>query len=332
MSKADASHLSGRDYSVGINTLLLKEAKGVTKTDKLVLFSIKNIYVVIRVAARMLLGKKKRDRLYIGRGISFKSFLYKSVKLLRMNNSLLSVHLPKFGCHAYCRVGDSFDDFVIMTQHEDFLLERFSCKKGDIVVDVGAHIGQYTITSSARLGPNGKVVAIEADPANFEMLKLNINLNQFTNVLPINYAVSSKEEKIKLYLPSQESGFTKYNTINTDRARTEKDKFIQVNANTLDNLLQQNGISHEDVNWIKIDVEGAEYEVLKGATSILSKSKDIALLIEVHNLAGGNNFYTQIVEFPCSYGFKIEFEKKYESGERHIIVRKSKDTANVGLK
>ena len=76
-----------------------------------------------------------------------------------MNNSLLSVHLPKCGCQAYCRVGDSFDDFVIMTQHEDFLLERFSCKKDDIVVDVGAHIGQYTITSSTRLGPNGKVVS-----------------------------------------------------------------------------------------------------------------------------------------------------------------------------
>ena len=233
-----------------------------------------------------------------------------------MDNSLLSVHLPKYGCQAYCRVGDSFDDFVIMTQHEDFLIERFSCKKNDIVVDVGAHIGQYTITSSTRVGPNGKVVAIEADPSNFEMLKRNINLNQFTNILPINYAVSSREEKVKLYLPSQESGFTKYNTIMTDRARIEKDKFIQVNANTLDNLLEQNGISHEEVNWIKIDVEGAEYEVLKGATNILSKSKDIALLIEVHNLAGGTNFYTQILELLCSYRFKIEFEKQYEYGRK----------------
>ena len=43
----------------------------------------------------------------------------------------------------------------------------------------------------------------------------------------------------------------------TDRARTEKDKFIQVDANTLDNLLKQNGICHEEVNWIKIDVEGS---------------------------------------------------------------------------
>ena len=54
----------------------------------------------------------------------------------------------------------------------------------------------------------------------------------------------------------------------------------------------------------------AEYEVLKGATNILSKSKDIALLIEIHNLAGGTNFYTQILELLCSYRFKMEFEKQ----------------------
>src|SRR5436309_15825566 len=100
------------------------------------------------------------------------------------------------------------------------------------------------------------------------MLKSNVKLNQFTNVLSLNCAVSSEEEQLKLFLPSQDSGLTKYNTIMTDRASTEKDKFIQVNANTLDNLLQQNGI--DEVNWIKIDVEGAEYEVLKGATNILS--------------------------------------------------------------
>jgi FkbM family methyltransferase len=328
MSKADTSHLSGRDNSVGINTLLLKEVKAVTKKDKLVLFSLKNIYVATRIVTRMLLGKKKRDRLYIRKGISFKSFLYKSVMLFRMNNSLLKVYLPKYGCQAYCRVGDSFDDFVVMTQHEDFLIERFLCKKNDLVLDVGAHIGQYTITSSMRVGPKGRVVAIEADPSNFEMLKSNVKLNQFTNVLSLNCAVSSKEEQLKLFLPSQDSGLTKYNTIMTDRASTEKDKFIQVNANTLDNLLQQNRIREEDVNWIKIDVEGAEYEVLKGATNILSKSKDIALLIEIHNLAGGINFHTQIVEFLVSYGFKIEFEKTYDSGERHIIARKSKDNTN----
>jgi FkbM family methyltransferase len=156
------------------------------------------------------------------------------------------------------------------------------------------------------------------------MLNRNIKLNKLTNVIPLNYAVYSKETKLKLYLPVEESGFTIYNTIMVNRTASEG-KFIEVNANTLDNLLlqQQNGISHPSINWIKIDVEGAEFEVLKGATNILSKSKDIALLIEVHNLHGGTNLYRQIVEFLNVYNFKIEFENTYESGEKHIIVRKS---------
>ena len=61
---------------------------------------------------------------------------------------------------------------------------------------------------------------------------------------------------------------------------------------------------------------------IKGAEGILSNSKDIALLIEVHNLSSGTNLYESISKFLGPYNFKIEFEKKYESGERHIIARK----------
>jgi hypothetical protein len=69
-------------------------------------------------------------------------------------------------------------------------------------------------------------------------------------------------------------------------------------------------------------VEGAEYEVLKGATNMLSKSKDISLLIEIHNLSQGANLYKPILKLLDSYHFRIDFEKAYDSGERHIIARK----------
>ena len=102
-----------------------------------------------------------------------------------------------------------------------------------------------------------------------------------------------------------------------NRAKTDE-KFIEVNANTLDYLLQQNGI--RDANWIKIDVEGAEFEVLKGAHNILSNSKDIALLIEVHGLDN----YIPVIEFLHSYNLNVEFEMSNENGDwRHIIARKS---------
>jgi FkbM family methyltransferase len=148
-------------------------------------------------------------------------------------------------------------------------------------------------------------------------------LNKMTNIKSLNYAVYSKQGKIKLYLPNEQAGHTIYNTVISDRAQSEK-KFVEVEASTLDCLLQSNGIKQEDINWIKIDVEGAEYEVLKGATNILSNSKDISLLIEIHNLSEGMNLYKPIVEFLDSYRFRIDFEKTYEGGEKHIIARTQK--------
>ena len=106
------------------------------------------------------------------------------------------------------------------------------------------------------------------------------------------------------------------------------ERTLEVNADILDNLLNSNGIKYEDVNWIKIDVEGAELEVLKGATNVLSKNKDISLLIEVHNLGDGKNLYGSIIDLLNNYNFKIEFEMKHEGGERHLIVQKIPSNLN----
>ena len=299
----------------GLNYWLLKETKGVRTLDKCILYCLKVIYLGLRILLRISLGRKRRDRIFIEQGFDFNTFLYRVFKILRLDNSmLLKISVPKYDYKFYCRINR--EDLVFMTNHEEDIIEHFTPKGGDIVVDIGAHMGRYTIISSKRVGANGKVVAIEADPSNFEMLKSNIKLNQLTNVTPLNYAVYSKETKIKLYLPEVESGYTIYNTIMYNRARTE-DKFVEVNANTLDHLLQLKGIM--EINWVKIDVEGAELEVLKGATNVLPKSKDIALLMEVHGL----NNYRPVVEFLSSYNFKIEFEKSNKNGDwRHIVVRK----------
>jgi FkbM family methyltransferase len=234
--------------------------------------------------------------------------------------ALCKFRIPKYNYEFYCR--NNNDDFQTMTFHEDDIIEHnFTPKEDDIVIIVGAHIGPYTLKASRHVGLNGKVVAIEADPENFNILNRNIQLNKLTDVIVLNYPAYSKEDKIKLYLLREESSYTKYNTIMTDRTGNEK-KFVEVQANTLDYLLHSNGIKHESVNWIKIDVEGAELEVLKGATNVLSKSTDIALLIEIHNLSIHNTtLYEPIKEFLNSYNFKIEFEKVVYTGERHIIAR-----------
>ena len=301
----------------GLNSWLLKETKGVRALDKGILYFLKIAYLSLRILLRLALGRRRRDRIFIERGFDFNTFLYKVFKVLGIGNSmLLRINVPKYDYKFYCRINNR-EDLVFMTNHEEDIIEHFTPKEGDIVVDIGAHMGRYTIIGSKRVGAQGKVVAIEAHPENFEMLNSNIKLNQLTNVIPLNYAVFSKETKIKLYLPEVESGYTIYNTIMSNRARTE-DKFVEVNANTLDYILQSKEIT--DVNWIKIDVEGAEFEVLKGAHNVLSNSKNISLLIEVH----GKDTYEPIIKSLRSYNFKIDFEKTYENGEKHIIALKDR--------
>ena len=71
---------------------------------------------------------------------------------------------------------------MIMTIHEDDILQLFRPTKGDIVVDLGAYLGRYTLTSSNLVGENGRVVAIEGDPSHYEMLDKNLKLNKVSNV------------------------------------------------------------------------------------------------------------------------------------------------------
>ena len=203
--------------SVSMDNLLLLEVKGITKKDKFVLFFLKNMYLGLRVSSMFVLSKKKRDFSNIERGISFKGFLYKSVKFLGMDNLVLKVNVPKYGFQAYCRIEDEFNDFVLMTQHEHDLIDRFFPKEGDVAIDIGAQIGLYTITSSKHVGQNGKVIAIGPDPADFEILNRNIKSNNLTNVMPFNYIAYSKEMEMVLveYL----------------------DNTVPVHINTLDNLL-----------------------------------------------------------------------------------------------
>jgi len=297
-----------RDPSV--DDLLLYETQGVTKRDQFVLFCLRNIYPVARAVRMLILGKKKGD-------FSFKGFFRRSVNLLRLDNLLFKVKVPKYGYQAYCRTKDKFNDFAIMTGHEHDLLEWFAPKNGDIVVDVGAHIGLYSIISSKRVGPKGKVVAIEADPSNFEILSRNLGLNNLTNVKALNCIAYSIEAQMAL---------ADYDTILSGKNQKypSTEKTVDVQVNTLDNLLQRNGI--KQVNWIKIDVEGAELDVLKGAHNTLSNSKDVSILIEIHGIS---HLYKPIMELLCSYNFKIEYEKSFnyqrqnKRGAKNVLLRKS---------
>ena len=286
-------------------------------------------YITLRLILRVLLGRQRRDKIhFLGKlirenGISPSYVLMTHLhQFLHRNNKdgvyLLKIHVPKYHYKYFCRIEKG--DFL--PGHEHHLVGRFTPKEGDIVIDIGAHIGLYTITSSKQVGNTGKVVAIEADPDNFELLKRNIALNNLTNVLPLNYAVFSTKTRIKLY---EQSASAKYNSVILARA-AKTENYVEVNADTLDSILEQNGINQ--VNWIKIDVEGAEFEVLKGSTKTLS-SNDISLLVEIHNIDDPHH-YDNIVDFLKYHNYEITFEQHYDnSGESHVIFRKKNNNRHI---
>ena len=290
--------------------------------DACVMPLLRSSYLILRLFLRLLLGRRRRDKIHFLR----KFWLDNSPSYLlmaRLHNlfgknkdrvHLLKIHMPKYHYKYFCRIGKG--DFL--PGHEEHLLQRFTPREGDTVIDIGAHIGRYTITSSKQVGSTGKVVAIEADPDNFQLLKRNIALNNLTNVLPLNYAVFSTRTRMKLY---EQSASAKYNSIMLTRARTMN--YVEVNADTLDSILEQNRINQ--VNWIKIDVEGAEFEVLKGSTKTLS-GNDISLLVEIHNIDDPSH-YDNILDFLKYHNYEITFENRYGSGESHVIFRKNNNAS-----
>jgi FkbM family methyltransferase len=297
--------------------------------DRCILTILRARYLFFRMLFRLCLGKRRRERskffrsIYVGNytipSFGLIKFLYRSMKYLKLGNpTLLKVYANDHGYKYHCKLED------FNPAREEDIIKLFRPKEGDVVIDVGAHIGKYTILASKMVGSAGKVIAIEAHPANYDILNKNIVLNKLSNVVTLNYAVHSKEDIVKLYeaAPAHEEGFTIYNTIMSDRETVNNQKYIEVKANTLDSLMLANGINQ--VNWIKVDVEGAEFEVLKGSTSVLSSSKDISILLEVHNVGDKKKtFYEPIMTLLRSNNFRIFFERIHESGERHIIVKKT---------
>jgi FkbM family methyltransferase len=311
--------------------------------DKASSFLSRVVYIILRIFLRCILGKTKREKvqfyhklyfrlsLNISFSFYFFMFLYKIIRVIRLGKpSLVKISVPKYNYKVYCP--PTVLDYLFMTIREEDIIEHFQPKQGDIVIDVGAHLGRYALISSNKVGKEGKVIAIEAHPMVFEKLNKNLKLNKVTNTIILNYAVHSGQTKLKLFLPREsiDTIYSPHGTVmlgrdNIPLNRSKDGRIVNVDANTLDNIIHSEGIKAEDVKWIKIDVEGAEYEVLKGTKEILSTSTELAILIEVHQvlyLEENKNLYKDIMEFLKIYNFKIEFEKIHVNGEMHIIVRK----------
>jgi FkbM family methyltransferase len=314
-STSKAADTSGQ-HPVGSDAWLRRELRGATFFDSCVIAILKAAYLSCRLGMRLLIGRERRNQCYLERQISFRNFLYDTVEFLRLDNTILAVFTSeKYDFQFYSRITRKINNFRIddmyksMVAHEDDIVGNFTPKAGDVVVDAGAAFGFYTILASRLVGPSGKIISIEPQPEIFEMLKRNIKLNDIQNAVSINRALYSKEAVVKL--------FDNYSLVPERAQQANVHSYAQVKADTLDNLLGLQDL--KKVDWIKIDVEGAELEVLKGSERTLANNDDLTLVIEIH----GSEMLGQITEFLKEHNFRIILEKMSEKRDwGHIVTRK----------
>lgn len=147
-------------------------------------------------------------------------------------------------------------------------------RPGMTVVDIGAHIGYYTLLAARTVGENGRVLSFEADSSNYAVLVKNIELNSYSNVIAVNQAVSNYVGKGMLSRSSHNGvSYISY----SDSIQTERAEVI---VTTLDAYLTSIGDSVIDL--VKIDVEGSEFHVIEGMTNLIQISPKLNLIIEFH--------------------------------------------------
>jgi FkbM family methyltransferase len=160
--------------------------------------------------------------------------------------------------------------FRIYEKSETAFLKR-TFFPGMVFLDIGANVGYYTALAGHAAGPAGRVLALEPDPESFTYLTQTIHANRLTNVTSFQLAASDQVGSAQLYISANNRGDNRLyaNELASD--------VVTVGTTTVDALLQQVGIA---VDVIKMDVQGAEGQVLNGMKGMLAQSRPITLLTE----------------------------------------------------
>jgi FkbM family methyltransferase len=182
-----------------------------------------------------------------------------------------------------------------------FALEK-QLKKGETFIDVGANQGEYSIWAGRKVGPSGQVVSFEPMKELFSQLQENIKLNPHfqTSITPIQLGLSDEPGELDLYTnPGQNEGTNTIFSSNQFNIPLGK-----ISLDTLDNQIVKLGV--QKLNMIKIDVEGAELQVLQGGKNTLETFRP-KLLIEINREAckAGGYEAEDILIFLSNYGYSF---------------------------
>lgn len=175
------------------------------------------------------------------------------------------------------------------------VLKYLSREKG-LILDIGANIGQTSLWMAKELKSNDvEIIAVEPYPSTYKKLTTNINLNHFVNITPVNIAFGNSDSKLIMEGCSSNSGAFRVNP------NLKTGAFVEVSQTTLDNYFKDD---KRFIKFIKIDVEGFEYNVIKGGEYTIKKYHP-TLFIEIdnENLKSQNSSALDLVNLLRNYGY-----------------------------
>jgi len=241
-------------------------------------------YVFFRLSSRILLGKKKRDELIRNGSINFDRFMFKH--FMNRSTGFIKPLSEKEGFIFFngFRCIIPLDDAGVSKEVKNVYMKP---KRGDSVVDAGAHYGFYTLYASQLVGVEGMVLSFEPHPENYKKLLTNLRLNDVKNVKTFNKALGDFDGWTKLYIRSHSGGHSTF---------LKSKDYINVDFVRLDTVAERLNLKRVDL--IKIDAEGAELNVLRGASKVIERFKPSLTMAAYHFLGQKAKLETWLKKYP----------------------------------
>ena len=236
----------------------------------------------------------------------------------RPRNGILRLQLGGREAQFFVRTPEELRILESAGGGEQAILERlmFSLVPGDVVYDVGANVGLYTILLALVVGEQGRVVAFEPEPRHFHHLRDNIRLNQLTNIRCFNMALGKQKGRATLHPGRVIGGSSLVPGVGDTGSGTIVEVVTGDEWASAENL--------PPPRLVKIDVECYEYEVLQGLCSTLAQPACEYVCCEVHpSLLPGETRPEDVLDLLTSLGF-ADRTTHSRRDSFHVLARKHK--------
>ena len=212
---------------------------------------------------------------------SFRILLVKALKKMlggvkfRGKGTLLSMLCPRdreieievAGYRFRCNLAEHIQRTIFLWGHDQdgFKFIRSRIGHGDTFVDVGANVGIFSLMASQIVGPTGRVISVEPNPATFARLSRTVAENSIANITLCNVGLGDTSAKVELFTGTSEGNDT------ASMLPGVSTKSVTVDVLPLDLLAEQLGVGK--IDYMKIDVDGYEHNVFAGAQKLMAAGK-----------------------------------------------------------